>query len=121
MQQKSMSKSNYLASVTPETCKACGLCTKRCPMDAVELKFSTRATNKYRKAAVVETDICIGCGVCAHKCKPNSITLIRKEELTPPPETGKDLMIPNVMAVLAGKEKEKQALEKNKNIQPKGG
>jgi hypothetical protein len=30
-------------------------------------------------------------------------------------------MIPNVMAVLAGKEKEKQALEKNKNIQPKGG
>jgi ferredoxin len=54
---------------------------------------------------VVETDICIGCGVCAHKCKPKSITLIRKEEITQPPKTGKDLVQLNAMAVIAAKEK----------------
>ena len=101
-----MSKSNYLAAVTPETCKACGLCLKRCPMDAIELKFSTRATNKFRKAVVVDTDLCIGCGVCVHKCKPKSITLQRKEELNEPPETGRDLVKRNIMAVLAAKEKQ---------------
>ena len=101
-----MSKSNYLAAATPETCKACGLCVKRCPMDAIELKFSTRATNKFRKAVVVDTDICIGCGVCVHKCKPKSIALIRKEELTLPPETAKDLVRMNALAVIAAKEKQ---------------
>ena len=103
---KSLDKSDYLAAVTPETCKACGLCLKRCPMDAIDLKFSTQATNKFRKAVVVDTDLCIGCGVCVHKCKPKAITLIRKEELIPPPKTQSELMELNVMAVLAAKEKQ---------------
>jgi NAD-dependent dihydropyrimidine dehydrogenase PreA subunit len=104
---KSMDKSNYLVESTPETCTACGLCVKRCPMDAIQLKFSPKSTNKFRKAVVVDTDLCIGCGVCVHKCKAESITLKRKEETTRPPETGRDLVSLNAMAALAAKEEEK--------------
>ncbi len=87
-----MSKSNFLAAVTPETCTACGLCTKRCPIDAIQLKFSTKATNKFRKAAKVDEELCIGCGVCVHKCKKKSVILKQKPEITTPPRTMLDLM-----------------------------
>ncbi len=76
-------------------------------MDAIQLKFSTKSTNKFRKAVVVDTDLCIGCGVCVHKCKAKSITLKRKEETTRPPKTGRDFVNLNVTAVLAAKEEEK--------------
>ncbi len=87
-----MSKSNFLATVTPETCTACGLCTKRCPIDAIQLKFSTKATNKFRKAASVDEDLCIGCGVCVHKCKKKAVILKQKQEITTPPKTVLELM-----------------------------
>ncbi len=103
-----MDKSNYLVEVAPETCKACGLCVKRCPMDAIQLKFSTKATNKFRKAVVIDADLCIGCGVCVYKCKPKSITLKRKDEITRPPKTGMDLVQLNAMAALAAKGKQGQ-------------
>jgi len=109
-----MSKSNYIVKVTPEICTACALCVKRCPMDAIQLKFSTKATNKFRKAVVVDTDICIGCGVCVHKCKPKAITLIRKEELTPPmAETIQEAEMMIAMAIIAGKEREATELKKS--------
>jgi formate hydrogenlyase subunit 6/NADH:ubiquinone oxidoreductase subunit I len=85
--EKSMDQSNYQVKVTPETCKACGLCAKRCPMDAIQFKVSDRATNKFRKAMAVDTDICVGCGVCVHKCPSKSIVLERREEITKPPKT----------------------------------
>jgi formate hydrogenlyase subunit 6/NADH:ubiquinone oxidoreductase subunit I len=71
-------------------------------MDAIQLKFSTKATNKFRKVVEVDTELCIGCGVCAHKCKPKAIMLKKKEEedLTQPPKTRRDLVTENVMAVL---------------------
>ncbi|MBW2632841.1 MAG: 4Fe-4S binding protein [Deltaproteobacteria bacterium] len=100
---KSHDPSNYQVSATPETCKACGLCVKRCPMDALQLKFSPDANNKFRKAVVVQEDICIGCGVCVHKCKSKSIILKRKENTTRPPKNAKDLVSRNAMAVLKTK------------------
>ncbi len=98
-----MDKSNYLVGATPETCIACGLCVKRCPMDALQLKFSTRATNKFRKAVVIDTDLCIGCGVCVHKCKPKSIMLKKKEKTTEPPKNGRELVMLNAAAVMEAK------------------
>ena len=102
-----MDKSNYvLEVVSPETCKACAMCVKRCPMDAIQLKFSTKATNKFRKAVEVDAELCIGCGVCVHKCKPKSIMLKKKpeEEWTEPPKTGRDMVRENVMAAIAAKQ-----------------
>ena len=103
MNQKSMTKSNYQVEVMQETCQACGLCIKRCPMDAIELKFSTRSTNKFRKAIVVDTDVCIGCGVCVHKCKTKAITLNPREEPIQHPETVMDLFTQIGTAVLTEK------------------
>jgi len=108
MNQDGMAKSNYQVASTPEICKACGLCMKRCPKDAIQLKFSPQATNKFRKAVVVDNDLCVGCGVCVHKCKSKSIILKRVEGLNTPAETGMDLMGQIFMTAIAGKEKEKQ-------------
>jgi ferredoxin len=73
-------------------------------MDALQLKFSTKSTNKARKAVVVDTDLCIGCGVCVHKCKTRSITLERIEEPTQPPKNATEIATLNAAAVLAAKE-----------------
>ena len=41
--------SNYLATINPETCIGCGLCVKRCPMEAIRLEASDEAKNKVGK------------------------------------------------------------------------
>lgn len=104
-----MDKSNYVVEVAaPETCKACAMCVKRCPIDAIQLKFSTKATNKFRKAVVVDADLCIGCGVCVHKCKTKSIVLKEREQRTRPPKDRRELVNRNIEAWLASlQEKEK--------------
>ncbi len=73
-------RSNYVAQTAAETCKACGLCVERCPMDAVKLQPSGEAQNKRGEAAVVDPSLCIGCGVCAHKCPTQSIRLAHRPE-----------------------------------------
>ncbi|MBU3913914.1 hypothetical protein KKA14_00085 [bacterium] len=52
---KAMDPSNYLALPIAETCKACGMCTKLCPMDAIQLKFSVQTTNRFSKAPAVDS------------------------------------------------------------------
>ena len=82
---KSVDVSNYQATTNSETCKGCGLCEKRCPMEAIRLETWDDAKNKIGKIAVLETNLCIGCGVCAYKCPVNSIVLIQRDEVTEPP------------------------------------
>ena len=82
---KSLDVSNYLATMNPETCKGCGLCVKRCPMEAITLETSEKANNKVGKLAMLDADLCIGCGVCAYKCPTKSIVLIQRQEVTEPP------------------------------------
>ncbi len=108
MQHNSAAKSNYLAEVKEESCIACGLCMKRCPMDAIELKFSAKATNKFRKAVVVDTGLCVGCGVCVHKCKPKAVILKPKKIPTPPSDTFWDLAERLGLTVLDAKTEQKK-------------
>ena len=82
---KSMDVSNYRAVIHSETCKGCGLCVKRCPMEAIELKSSDQANNKVGKIAVLNNDLCIGCGVCSFKCPTKSIVLEKRNQITTPP------------------------------------
>lgn len=87
---KSMDVSNYVAAIDAQTCKGCGLCVKRCPMEAISLEASDEANNKVGKLAVLEVESCIGCGVCAYKCPTASIVLKKRQEVTEPPvDTGK--------------------------------
>jgi len=102
-----MTPSNYRARTVPDLCIGCGLCVKRCPMEAIQLEDSpevknriTKITddtgkvkelkNKAGKLAVINTEICIGCGVCAYKCSTESLVLERREVITYPPNDGRE-------------------------------
>ena len=89
---KSHDVSNYRVRTNPETCKGCGFCVKRCPMDALELQESPLATNKKGLVAVLTPELCLGCGVCVYKCPTKSLILERREEDTPPPKDAREWM-----------------------------
>lgn len=82
---KPMNHSNYEVRTNPVTCKACGLCVKRCPVNALSLEESAEARNKKGKVAVLKPGIRIGCGVCAYKCPTESLTMKRRDQLDHPP------------------------------------
>jgi len=92
-------RSNYVASIEAQTCKGCGLCVERCPMEALRLEDSPEANNKTGKASVIDPEKCIGCGVCSHKCPTQSISLLHREGEEDFPETERE------MAVQMGKER----------------
>ncbi len=89
---KSHDFSNYCLKTNPETCKACGLCVERCPVQALRLETSPVAPNKYAKAAMLDPGRCLGCGVCVHKCPTESLTLERREEIHDPPKDMREWM-----------------------------
>ncbi len=84
-------RSNYMAVADLQTCKGCGLCAERCPMEAILMEATPDARNKTGKISIIDTEKCIGCGVCAHKCPTQSITLIHREEEENFPRTEREL------------------------------
>ncbi len=86
-----MDPSNYEIDVSPESCKGCGLCVKRCPMEAITLQPSDRVNNKSGKSASLKPNLCIGCGVCAHKCPTGSLVLKRRARTVDPLATAQKL------------------------------
>jgi len=76
--------SNFYAAVDGDSCEGCGVCVKRCQVDAV----SQSAKNQ---PAVVNQDRCIGCGVCVPACPAQSIILVKKSAEVKPPPTREDL------------------------------
>jgi Na+-translocating ferredoxin:NAD+ oxidoreductase subunit B len=63
--------SAFLASLDVTKCTGCGICTKRCPMEAIQL---------VEKKAVLDVERCIGCGLCASKCPTHCMFLVRKPQ-----------------------------------------
>jgi len=106
---RALMPSNYRIHVNESTCTGCGLCVKRCPMEALSLKPEPAAKvrktivseagtekqliNKTGKVSHVKPDLCIGCGVCAYKCPSKSLILKRNEMAHHPPETGRDWLV----------------------------
>jgi NAD-dependent dihydropyrimidine dehydrogenase PreA subunit len=67
----SLVASPFIASLDHDTCKGCGICTKRCQMEAFHVED---------KKAILNPDRCIGCGLCVATCRTKSLTLLRKPE-----------------------------------------
>ena len=65
----SMVASPFWASLNTDTCKGCGLCTKRCQMEALHLD---------NKKSILDVNRCIGCGLCISTCPTHSLSLVRK-------------------------------------------
>jgi NAD-dependent dihydropyrimidine dehydrogenase PreA subunit len=62
---------NFYAEVHADDCTACGLCEKRCPMQAIIVQDDRAAVNRDR---------CIGCGICVGACASNAAKLVQKDE-----------------------------------------
>ena len=103
----SLTPSNFRVTLNQSTCLGCGLCVKRCPMEALNLLDEPSAqgrkttvtgkdgkqrefANKTGKVANLNPERCIGCGVCAYKCPSQSLTLTRNSVEHHPPQTGRD-------------------------------
>jgi Pyruvate/2-oxoacid:ferredoxin oxidoreductase delta subunit len=98
---------NYYSCIDAAACTGCGVCVKRCPMEAVIPED---------KIFRVDLDRCIGCGLCATRCKPGAARLIKKDKVTVPPmntemlylsilmeRAGRKKMIVNMLRLLFGK------------------
>ncbi len=115
----SLTPSNYRLRTNSDTCIGCGLCTRRCPMEALRLedfpqaknritrvpaedeKREVELKNKRGKISVVNPDLCIGCGVCAYKCPSKSLVLERCEAIQHPPQNAREyarLVVEDFMA-----------------------
>jgi coenzyme F420-reducing hydrogenase delta subunit/Fe-S-cluster-containing hydrogenase component 2 len=64
--------------IDPETCQACLICARRCPVDAI-----IGAKNQIH---VIDQELCIKCGVCLEVCptKFYAVTTITGEPVPPP-------------------------------------
>lgn len=62
--------SGYIASLDPESCKACGDCREACFFNAIEVA----------ETAMVNLDVCMGCGICVRTCPNGALSLIADAE-----------------------------------------
>jgi ferredoxin len=56
--------------VEAEVCKACGMCVKVCPVDAI-------SDGVKKVPAVIDQDKCVSCGVCIETCKFDAVKISR--------------------------------------------
>ncbi|MBY8994619.1 MAG: 4Fe-4S binding protein, partial [Candidatus Heimdallarchaeota archaeon] len=74
--------SNFKPEMITENCNGCGVCVKKCPIDAIEVLIEESG----KKYSVVDYSRCFGCGVCTRSCKREAIQMIRREDLMHTPE-----------------------------------
>jgi electron transport complex protein RnfB len=73
---------NYHAEVDNQLCSGCGVCLKRCQMEAPTI---------VKKKSSINLDRCIGCGLCVSTCPSKAIKLLKNEKTIVPPKNTDDL------------------------------
>ena len=85
LNQFSIAKSRFVATVDPAKCRGCRTCVdKRCPVGASQMKYYPEFG---AERAYINTDECIGCGLCVITCpaKARTMKLVRPPEYIPSP------------------------------------
>jgi len=75
--------SNFYAKIESDICNGCGICEKKCQVNAVKLSKKT--------LKVVDRNRCLGCGLCVPGCPKKAVVLQKKDVLIEPPITREDL------------------------------
>ncbi len=88
--------SPFLAEIDAGKCTGCGLCAKKCPVGAIEI----RGEEKEAKAAV-HGEACLGCGVCKPACARGALRMDPKRERVLVPENAWQRAV--LMAIERGK------------------
>jgi coenzyme F420-reducing hydrogenase delta subunit/ferredoxin len=78
--------------IDPEKCQACGICFKRCPVEAI--------VGEKKMVHVIDQDKCIKCGTCFEAC-PSRFAAVQKLSGVPVPPP-----IPEDKRAIAGKAKD---------------
>ncbi len=63
--------------VNENLCKGCGMCTKACPKNLIELAKDRINSKGYHPATLTNEEECIGCTSCAIMCPDVAITVER--------------------------------------------
>jgi formate hydrogenlyase subunit 6/NADH:ubiquinone oxidoreductase subunit I len=80
--------SNFIPALAPESCVGCGICVKKCPIDAIKMNAAGDGT----KTPEVNNETCIGCGICASTCPKGSLTMTKRTTLHVSPENKMEQM-----------------------------
>ena len=75
---------NFHATVDATQCNGCGVCVKRCQVNAVTVL-------EKGACARVNLNLCLGCGVCVTTCPKTAISLEKNTREIKPPQTVEDL------------------------------
>lgn len=82
--------SNYFTVIDTQACNGCGICEKRCQVDAIKVTAE-------KQCASVDLKRCIGCGLCIPTCPQHALALKKKESEVKPPKT-RDELYDTIMA-----------------------
>ena len=67
--------SNYLAGSDRALCNGCGVCLRKCPIQAIRGKADPEDRFKKFGRPEVDESLCLGCGVCAVQCRTGAMKL----------------------------------------------
>jgi electron transport complex protein RnfB len=79
-------KSRFEVQDDPKKCAGCGICIKRCPVNAITMK----ELKSGKKLVSTNLEECMGCGICVLSCPKKA----RKMKLVRPPEHIPNLQMP---------------------------